>query len=680
MLSKIFEKLNLKHLNLILGFLLLLFLFIPQISFAAIVPESCQQGSCSPCEFFKLLSNIFNFIIAGAALFALIGLIVGAFLYMSSGSAEARITLAKNVWKNTAIGFALVVGAWLIVNTMLHLIAKDEYSKDWYTFTCTTAPLIAGGTFQGTYGTAPMGSTEFKTSADGCYGSEGFSTYSCGSNNEVTGGPCEEYNGFINKYAKENGIDPAFVKAVMITENRAQLGKKEVTADDCRVAANNITTFSNSYATGLLQVTPVVVTEDLSGDCKLIVEKKEDRDSKNPRENTGNEGYNKRRDEIAKKLQDPEFNIKCGSQALAKFFKSNLVAQNYYNLAAGWNGGYAALEKSQVCTAAYCRKWQCIYNHDDKGNKVEQTDRASYLQTREYVKILMEWYQKICPVKTTPINLSCGNQTMDCNLEKVCGKDHKLVKVSTADIKGWPVEVCTANTARDATFVMLQEAADAFNAFAREVKQELSRNETYLTIVSMYRAPGVQYCLQKSYLDKGQSGFAASPGTSNHEFGLAFDTLTYKMRDSCDYYARGGEGVQKPKNTILFNSSYQYAPRKEDWIELNIIAAKHGFRNLGVAKSFGPKTYTTSDPEVQDLLRRKPQYKAFFDQNGGQFRIGEFCAHEAWHFDYVKHPMYGKSAKEKVVYACPDYWKTVGGGTAPEKKPATTSEEEEEGD
>lgn len=92
--------------------------------------------SCQACDLAKLGQRIINFLLGlsiplAAAMFAWAGLL----LFTSQGS-EERVSRAKKIFKNVLIGFLIVLGAWLVVQTALKTLLKDSYYKNWNEIQC----------------------------------------------------------------------------------------------------------------------------------------------------------------------------------------------------------------------------------------------------------------------------------------------------------------------------------------------------------------------------------------------------------------------------------------------------------------------------------------------------------------------------------------------------------------
>ncbi len=97
----------------------------------------CTGINCQACRLADLAQNIINFLIGlsiplAAAMFAYAGVI-----YFTSGVID-KIEKAKKIFTSVLIGFALVAGGWLIVQTILSTILSDSY-KNWNEIKCIQA-------------------------------------------------------------------------------------------------------------------------------------------------------------------------------------------------------------------------------------------------------------------------------------------------------------------------------------------------------------------------------------------------------------------------------------------------------------------------------------------------------------------------------------------------------------
>lgn len=96
---------------------------------------------CARCDLYKLLENLFDFVliglvpVAGGILFTIAG-----FYYVISAGNPSYIAKAKDLFKNTVIGIAVISLAWLITNTLIVNLAQGSGASSdapWYTVQCT---------------------------------------------------------------------------------------------------------------------------------------------------------------------------------------------------------------------------------------------------------------------------------------------------------------------------------------------------------------------------------------------------------------------------------------------------------------------------------------------------------------------------------------------------------------
>lgn len=94
----------------------------------------CDGINCQACNLVQLSQRIINFLLGlsiplAAAMFAYAGV-----LYFTS-SVSNQIEKAKKVFKAVFIGFIIVVGAWLAIQTLMSAILDDSY-KNWNQISC----------------------------------------------------------------------------------------------------------------------------------------------------------------------------------------------------------------------------------------------------------------------------------------------------------------------------------------------------------------------------------------------------------------------------------------------------------------------------------------------------------------------------------------------------------------
>jgi len=112
----------------------------------AATPNDASSTGCQACSLAQLVQNLINFLIGlsipvAAALFAWAGI-----LYFTSAGDLSKRQQAKGIFKNAFIGFVIVITAWLVINTLLHVIfSQGEFSGGtWFTIQCSANRPITG--------------------------------------------------------------------------------------------------------------------------------------------------------------------------------------------------------------------------------------------------------------------------------------------------------------------------------------------------------------------------------------------------------------------------------------------------------------------------------------------------------------------------------------------------------
>jgi hypothetical protein len=103
--------------------LLLLIISVPVLATAEIIPSNCGdvangQPECGYNDLLKLINNVIDWIMmvavpVAAGIFAWVG-----FKYMTTGVSDQKSEAKKMLWK-VFIGLVFILGAWLIVDTIL---------------------------------------------------------------------------------------------------------------------------------------------------------------------------------------------------------------------------------------------------------------------------------------------------------------------------------------------------------------------------------------------------------------------------------------------------------------------------------------------------------------------------------------------------------------------------------
>ena len=93
----------------------------------------CEGSDCDICDLAVLFQNVLNFLITlsvaiSGVLFAYAGI-----LYISSPTNTANVKKAHAIFMDVVIGLFVVLGAWVVVNTLLNSLLSDGFAMPWDT-------------------------------------------------------------------------------------------------------------------------------------------------------------------------------------------------------------------------------------------------------------------------------------------------------------------------------------------------------------------------------------------------------------------------------------------------------------------------------------------------------------------------------------------------------------------
>lgn len=343
---------------------------------------------CEACSVVQLAQNIINFLIGlsiplAAAMFAWAGAI-----YFMSGVVN-KLEKARKIFSSTLIGFSLVVGGYLMIETILHTILDKNYFTSWNQVSCVKPgdrPISAN--ISDLINTIPLLRTDpakpvvVSSFNDRFTGATSGFTYSCPSGWDLSGTEC--YNSVSGDVT--SAVSSPYSSANSATGNSG-VGTAQWTqqlADACAssgldsnncllaqaIMANESSgrpgVVSSAGAVGLMQVLPTTACSmDPSipgcGSCT-----------------TRADNTNGNCATAAQALLNPALNMQMGTREI-----SNLAQRFNYDpalIAAGYNGGAGANKASATCQGSTI--WQCTAN-------------AGYAETRNYVPKVLNTLSKL---------------------------------------------------------------------------------------------------------------------------------------------------------------------------------------------------------------------------------------------------------------------------------------------
>ncbi|OGC83012.1 hypothetical protein A3D68_01310 [Candidatus Adlerbacteria bacterium RIFCSPHIGHO2_02_FULL_52_17] len=99
---------------------------------------TCTGINCNLCDFGQLIQNIINFLIGLSIPIAVVMFAWAGILYFTSAGNKTNVTRAKGIFKTVFIGFILALTGWLVVQTVLSVLVKQDFyiGNHWNSLEC----------------------------------------------------------------------------------------------------------------------------------------------------------------------------------------------------------------------------------------------------------------------------------------------------------------------------------------------------------------------------------------------------------------------------------------------------------------------------------------------------------------------------------------------------------------
>ena len=109
--------------------LILILILIPIIIPVGVLAQTnfivCNGPDCTFGHLLVLVKNVLDWLVMISFSAAIITLMWAGFLYLTTGIADKKTQAKAMLWK-VVIGFAIILGAWVIVKTIVGVILKPE--------------------------------------------------------------------------------------------------------------------------------------------------------------------------------------------------------------------------------------------------------------------------------------------------------------------------------------------------------------------------------------------------------------------------------------------------------------------------------------------------------------------------------------------------------------------------
>lgn len=106
------------------------------------MPE-CPETGCTFCNLMQLGENILDFLI-GLAIPVSVGFIAwGGIILITAGGSERKVSEGRRIVTGAITGLVIVLCSWLILSTLLQIIAGQEWYKPWKKIECLSSQKLA---------------------------------------------------------------------------------------------------------------------------------------------------------------------------------------------------------------------------------------------------------------------------------------------------------------------------------------------------------------------------------------------------------------------------------------------------------------------------------------------------------------------------------------------------------
>jgi hypothetical protein len=127
--------------------------------FHLVICGTSTTPPCNICDLYKVIKILIDFAFMRLLpiLFMIMMVYVGI-LYLTAGAIPSNIAKANGMFYNLLIGTAIVLASWMIVNTILKVLAANtDYSTTWYQIECHSTKVDTGTTTTQTNGGSTTG-------------------------------------------------------------------------------------------------------------------------------------------------------------------------------------------------------------------------------------------------------------------------------------------------------------------------------------------------------------------------------------------------------------------------------------------------------------------------------------------------------------------------------------------
>lgn len=107
------------------------------IVFAQGLVPACEGINCTLCDFLVLIKNLINLMLQWGVILAGLFFAWGAFVIMTAGGSEEKVTEGRKIMTTVAIGILIAFTAWLILGTLIQVITGSPSKLPWNQIQCS---------------------------------------------------------------------------------------------------------------------------------------------------------------------------------------------------------------------------------------------------------------------------------------------------------------------------------------------------------------------------------------------------------------------------------------------------------------------------------------------------------------------------------------------------------------
>jgi hypothetical protein len=202
---------------------------LPVPAEAALVPCGTKENpsACTLCHLVVGINGIIQWGLGVMTVIAIVVIVAMAILYIVSAGDGEKTKTAKKGITTSLVGFALMLAAWIIVNTIITILAPNigvEKGANWWTFQCGTGSSTGYGLYSNLASSTPSTGTGGSGGA-ACENIEQAKQRLSGGgtvcNNTGTCKSCNtsQFSAYIQQASNKYNIPQSFIKAIIARES-----------------------------------------------------------------------------------------------------------------------------------------------------------------------------------------------------------------------------------------------------------------------------------------------------------------------------------------------------------------------------------------------------------------------------------------------------------------------------